>query len=213
MLPEGVDIIELPAFTTARVRRLWCAPGLMYWGLLEKINERFKWDYVALPPARFAPVIHEMVRRVDRVLSPASGSERVFLARKPGLHHDLANAAAIEAAAKARGFSLVYPEALDFAEQVRLLRRARFVVAPLGSAPLLLCFATPGTKLCVLSHPYTVEIMVDRTGILSEVGICITVLTGPFVQINVNTPHLSDYEIDETGFSGFLDRWLEGGVL
>ena len=50
MLPEGVEIIELPPFTTARVRRLWCAPSLMYMPLHEKANGRFKWDYLAAPP-------------------------------------------------------------------------------------------------------------------------------------------------------------------
>src|SRR5262249_49103597 len=40
LIPDGVDVVELAPYKTARVKRLWCAPSIMYLGLLEKINER-----------------------------------------------------------------------------------------------------------------------------------------------------------------------------
>ncbi len=214
MVPDGLKIIELPAFTTARVRRLWGAPSLMYMPLFEKDNERFKWDYLAGSPARFAAVIDEMGRRADLVRSPEPGFERLFLARKPGLHHPLLNAAAIEAVAKARGFHIVYPEDLDFIEQVRLLREAHFVAGPDGSAiNFLSWFARPGTRLCNLMHGYTIGLTL-LTGLLSVIGVEVTVLTGPRAG---NPPEntsefVEHYTINEAGFSAFLDRWLDGGM-
>src|SRR5262245_27020151 len=83
MFSKGTAIITLPAYATARVRRLWCAPSLMYIGILEKINERYKWDYFAPVPSQFAAVAREMGHRANHVPLPAtSGPELLFLARK-----------------------------------------------------------------------------------------------------------------------------------
>jgi hypothetical protein len=118
------------------------------------------------------------------------------------------NVAAIEAAARERGFSIVYPEDLDFAEQVRLVRQARFITGPDGSAIYFLSwFAQPGTKLCSLTHDHTIGLPV-LTGLLSAVGIDVTILTGPRVQIDPEYPDFADYTIDEAGFCEFLDQWL-----
>jgi hypothetical protein len=67
MLAGPIAIIEIPAFATVSVRRLWCAPNLTYMPLHEKSNERFLSDYVASPPTRFAPVIREMTRGLGAV--------------------------------------------------------------------------------------------------------------------------------------------------
>jgi capsular polysaccharide biosynthesis protein len=106
---------------------------------------------------------------------------------------------------------VIYPEELDFAEQIRLLRHASFIVAPNGSAIYLAFFARPGARLCVLNHPYTIEIL-DQTGILSEVGVDITMLTGSYAKQHEEYPHFADYEIDPKGFSDFLDRWVAQDV-
>jgi hypothetical protein len=210
MLPEGAAIIELPAFATARVRRLWCAPSLMYMPLHEKDDQRFQWDYLAAPPARFAAVIAEMQRRAGREGPPPTGCERLFLARKPGLHHPLVNAAAIEAIAAERGFQIVYPEEFDFAEQVRLLRQARFVAGPDGSAiNFLSWFAQPGTRLLNLTLDYTLGLTL-LTGLQSAIGLDVTVLTGPRRQVRDKYPEFVAYEIDPARFAAVLDRWLGG---
>jgi glycosyltransferase involved in cell wall biosynthesis len=208
MLPEGTAVVELPAFGAARVRRLWCAPSLMHMPLHEKDNGRFQWDYVAAPPERFAAVIREMVRRADRVSPPTSDCERLFLARKPGMHHPLVNAAAIEAIARERGFVIVYPEDHDFAEQVSLLRQARFVLGPDGSAiNFLSWFARPGTRLCNLTHDYTVG-LTALTGLLSAAGIEVTVFAGRRREIRDEYPEFVDYDIDAAAFEAFLDQWI-----
>ena len=210
MLTGGAEIIALPAFATARVRRLWCASSQAYMSVLGKVNDRFRWDYETAPPVRFAALAREMARRVETVTSVSPGADRVFLARKGFLHHKLANTALIEAAASVRGFAVVYPEDLSFTEQVRLLRDARFVVGPVGSAMFLMAFAKPGTKLFVLCHRYTISLQ-QLTGFMSEIGIEVTVLTGPSAHIDEEFPEQSDFEIEEVTFCDELERWLQQG--
>ncbi|MGC2412138.1 MAG: glycosyltransferase family 61 protein [Stellaceae bacterium] len=209
MLVDPIPIIEIAAFATVSVCRLWCAPNLSYRPLHERVNERFKWDYLASAPLRDAPVLEEMSRRADLALGNKSGPGRVFLAREDFRHRKLVNCAAIETIAKRRGFALVYPEDLDFVEQVRLVRTARFVIAPEGSALFLTFFARPGLRLCILNHPLT-EALALYEGPLAEKAVDITVLTGPEVKKGHELPQDSDYRIDETGFSDFLDGWLAG---
>jgi capsular polysaccharide biosynthesis protein len=209
LLPEDTEIIELPRLATARVRRLWCASNHTYFPLYEKYNERFKWEYFAMPPARYAPIIREMARRADRLCATPTGVDRLFLAREPAWH-DVTNQAAIVAAAEARGFLTIYPNRLDFTEQVRLVRHARFVVGPSGGAMYLNFFARPGTKLCMFR--YTEDVIaaqLDMTGFFSEVGVDVTVFTGPLTRPHVGFPPGSDFEIDESAFCRFLDRWLQ----
>src|SRR6266705_3456739 len=55
--------------------------------------------------------------------------------------------------------------------------------------------------------------MVDSIAVLSAIGIRVTVLTGPFVRIQDEAPYLSNYKIDEIGFSSFLNGWLQGDVI
>ena len=207
VLSGSREIIELPPFKTARVRRLWCAPShKINSGFLE--TERWQWGYTAIPPARIAPVVEEIRRRADKALPPGGGPERVFLARRESLHRRLVNHTAIEAAAAVRGFAIVYPEDLDFLGQVRLVRNARHIVAPDGSALFLGYFARPGMKLCVLTHPLIFMMQIE-TALLS--GVEVTLLTGPYVRKKVKSPEESDYQIEESRFCAFLEDWLKGG--
>ena len=118
LFPDQIELIEVPAFSTVRVRRLWSAPSLMYMPLHEKRNERFNWNLVAAPPDRFAPIIREMVCRADFTLGKPIRSEKVYLARRDFRHRRLVNCAGIESVAASRGFAIVYPEDLSFADQV-----------------------------------------------------------------------------------------------
>jgi len=211
MLAEPVEIVKLPPFATARVRRLWCAPAQALFPVYEVHNERFKWDDVALSPARYAPIVREMARRADRASVGETAADRVFLARKASLDHAMVNSEAIEAAAVKRGFRLVYPEDLAFSDQVSVLRTARFVVGQAGSAMFLAYFARPGMKLCMLTYAGDVaSAQCDISGVLSAIGIDVTVYTGPLVRLRADDAYKSDFEIEEGAFCRFLDDWLRG---
>jgi hypothetical protein len=212
LFPEIAELIEVPAFRAVSVRRLWCAPSLMYMPLHEKRNECFTWEAVAASPARFAPVIREMTRRADLANGAATGANRILLARRDFRHRRIVNRSVIQSAAEARGFKIIYPEDYGFAEQAAIIRNAQFIIAPEGSALFLMFFARGGTKLCILSHPLT-DVLADYNGILSPHGIEITVLTGPFARLDPQTPHDSDYEIPESTFLSFIDKWLAGDVV
>lgn len=210
MIPEGVEIIALQRFATARVRRLWCASAQGYFPIQEIYNERFRWEYLAVPPARFAAVAKEMVRRYDEIIKPRAGNDRVFLAREAHLGHQMTNRPAIEMQAANRGFLLVYPQQLVFTEQVRLARNARFIIGPSGSAICLARFAKPGTRLCVLAYIEDVpSVQAELTGVLDAIGVEATIFTGSCVRQDEEHPWYSDFEIDENAFGEFLDEWLE----
>jgi capsular polysaccharide biosynthesis protein len=211
MLPPDTELIELPLYSTMRVRRLWCAPSLMHMPIFEAMNDRFRWDYLASPPARFVPVIQEMARRAEAFFGSAPGEhQRVFLARPDGGHRRLVNRAVIEAVAEARGFFVIRTETLDFAAQVRLLRGARFVVGPEGSAFFLAFFSRPSARIWLLDHAHTAGLPL-LTGLFEAIGLDAMVSTGRYVRVDPDWPHFSDYEIDETAFARLLDTWLRGG--
>jgi glycosyltransferase involved in cell wall biosynthesis len=209
MLAGSIEIIQLPPFATARVRRLWCAPAQAVFPWYEVQNERFKWDYVALPPPRYAPIAREMARRADHRLSRPTGIDRVFLGRKGGGSHEMVNGPAIQAAAEEQGFQVIFPEDLGFCEQARLLRHARFVAGPGGSAMFLAYFAKPGTKLCILGNvEYAILVQGEQAGVADAIGLDVTLLTGPCLRANAEEPWRTDFEIDEAVFCRFLDGWL-----
>jgi hypothetical protein len=207
MLPQPVPLISVGWGVSAHVRNLWVAASQMHMPLLEQMNDRFKWDYLASPPTRFAVIIREMVRRLEPSLPSDPGHNRVYLARRPSRHRKLDNYLIVEAVAQARGFHIVYPEDLDFRDQVALVRGARFIVGPEGSAFFLTFFARPGTKVCLLDHPNTAALPL-LAGPLNEIGVETTVFTGPYVSYHPEWPHQSDYTIDETALADFLSVWL-----
>ncbi len=219
MLPDGSEIIELPRFAMAHVRRLWCAPTQVYIPIFQLQDEHFKWEHFVMHPTRMAVIIREMARRVDHAVARPTQIDRVFLARAPSLHHKLVNRAVIEVAAEARGFRVVDPSQLDFVEQVRLVRHASFIIGPDGSQMFLAFFARPGTKLCIFSNVEgVVEIQAEHGALYTELDVDYTVITGPTVHLDVVFSGESDYEIDEAAFCRFLDVWLEekkhdGGLI
>jgi len=206
-----LQLIEVPAFRTVHVRKLWYAPTLSYMPLHEKRNERFSWDAIAGPASRLAVAGTAMKRRADVALGSSGGhATRVFLARKSFRHRKLTNAPEIQAIAAERGFHVAYPEDLDFAGQVNLMRHATHVIAPEGSALFLTFFSPPGARVCVLSHPLT-DVLADYNAVLMPAGVRMCAVTGPITRYNEATPHDSDYEID-ADFAPFLDRWLGEGT-
>lgn len=205
---KDLPVIEVPAFAEVSVRRLWCAPSIMYMPLHEKQNERFSWDAVSPSPERFSLIIQEMSRRADAALTtPESPKRRIFLARKAFRHRKLLNHERIEAEARSYGFEIVYPEDYTFAEQVTLLRNAHSIIAAEGSAIFLTFFASPGTKLCILSHPITHALAIYN-GILARREVEVKVLTGPMIRMNQQTPQDSDYEIVPDHLKTLIEQWL-----
>jgi hypothetical protein len=208
MLPKGVESIEIPPYVSARVARLWCAPTLHYAPTREKMDRRFKFDYVCPPPHRIARVTREIACQAHAAIDVALGPKKVYLARsKSSTWRNLVNSSKIEAIAAARGFVIAFPDQLDIFDQIKLVRDASFVIAPEGSAIYLGYFVRQGTHLCILNHEL-VEWAVTYSSYLSGAAPDITMLTGPVVRPHSEFPHRADYRIDENLFCEFLDQWL-----
>jgi hypothetical protein len=83
-----------------------------------------------------------------------SASERIFVSRRSittkvydGLYRALINEDELVEALAARGFLIVEPEFLSFADQVALFRRAKAVVGLGGAGMFNVIFCQPGTKI------------------------------------------------------------------
>ena len=205
--PIDMEIIEVQPMQDVYARKLWCAPTLYYAPVLPKMNERFHYDFVAAAPARFAAAMRAMLERMLPDIGSVSGERRIFLARKPENKRKLVNREAIEGIAQRHGFEVVYLEDLAFIDQIRLVRSARFVAGPEGSAFFVCFFAQPGTRLCILNHPHT-ALMPTVTALLDALGVASTVVTGPFHREHPDYPYHGDYEISEGRFESFLEGWI-----
>jgi capsular polysaccharide biosynthesis protein len=206
LLPEGGEIIKVRPFQPVFVERLWCASNLTYAPAREVMDERYSPDHTFPSPDMMVPVVREMKRRMFRHMRPQVGARKIFLARRPTRWRKLVNAPEIEAIAAEAGFDVVYPEELEFIEQVNLLANSSHVVAPEGSALFLCHFATPGTKVCILQH-----MVVEGTNVYDAMfdGCDFTLLTGPFERLDPVFPHRSDYLIDPGIFKDFIAGWVE----
>jgi hypothetical protein len=201
LLPPSTPLVTVPHLATARIERLWTVPNPIFIGFYPTQFTFDTWDQMATEPHGFCEALDAACAGV----APArtAGPEHVYLARRPGRKKALRNHAAIEDVVRARGFSVVYPEDLTFAEQVALMRGAKFVVAPEGSNNLLTLLAGRGTKVCTLNPPYTHPLL-DVNGLLAHRGVEMTVITGAAHPTDEFCPFWWDYDIDSTALDAFL---------
>ena len=206
VIPPGTEIIEVPFSATIEVKRLWCAPTLCYIPLRPRSVDPLWLIYATAPPDRFAAVMEEMQRRVRVALPAPRGPTRIFLARKPDQQRKIVNGASIEQHAREHGFVVVYPQDLDFGEQINLIRGAQYILGQAGSALFLNFFAQPGTKLCILSSQ-SIFRAASYICALEKLGLDVVLLTGPTVRQHQYVQFV-DYAIPEEVFLSFLENWL-----
>jgi len=78
-----------------------------------------------------------------------STSKRIFL-RRNSSHRMVMNERQVESALVERGYTVVEPEKLDFAQQVRLFSSAQSIVGATGAACANLVFAPPDSNIVIL---------------------------------------------------------------
>lgn len=212
LLPDGATVITVAHLSCVRVRKLWCASNPYYSSFYATEWPTEVWSHIGSEPRRFASLFRELKRLLATRIDAPTGEDRIFLARRPSrIKKKLLNHPDIEVMVRQRGFKVLYPEDYSFVEQVRLASHARWIMAPEGSNGLLSWFAKPGCRVCILSPPYTLP-LVDISAVLDELGIELTVVTGPDRPDPDNfCPYWNDYRIDESGLSRFLDQWLVPG--
>ena len=104
------------------------------------------WKSCGLIPAAHRDYLRARLFDYASVGEPRA-ERRLFVSRRNVGRRHLLNERDVEAFLAARGFETCYPEQLSLAEQIRLFREARIVVAPHGSALVNLLF---GNKLRLL---------------------------------------------------------------
>lgn len=206
----GVRLLAIPAFETARVRRLWCSPTHFFASILERRNERFRWEHLSnFTAAGVAPVLSFLAGRADLALAGSVGPERVYLARRDTRHRRLLNAAAVEQMFVSRGFHVVFPEDHSFEDQVRIARNARVIVAPQGSAVFLAFFAVAGTRLLVLHNRYT-DNLVAFSAFFQAIGVDMLIVACASPADDPDWSELSDYEADMAVLTRVADEFIDG---
>ncbi len=214
---RAMPIVTVPPGTIVRVGRAWYASGLFHVPYLPVNDVRWTWSHIATPPGRYTVPLAAMALSA-RALGGVGRGERIYLARRPHLRRCLTNASEIEDIARARGFAIVFPEELTFEDQLRIVRDARYVVGPEGSAMFGTFYARPGLRIAILDHPF-VEQLTNYTAPLAASGADVTLFTGTVVRAN-DTPgypnfgfkHFADYSIDGAHFEAFLKDWCPGAI-
>ncbi|MBM5461513.1 glycosyltransferase family 61 protein [Pseudomonas sp. P66] len=100
---------------------------------------------------QFSPVALKTIREeiFGKLKLEARGGKRLFIRRNSG-YRNVLNAKEIEEILVARGFEVVEPEKLSFAEQVAVFSSADIVVGATGAAFANLLFCKPGTQLVIM---------------------------------------------------------------
>ena len=206
LLPAQTEVIALPALEQRRVGRLWVASNPNFSAFYPADWGPEVWSQVGNDPRAMARILEAWIELLQPALGDTGADQKLYLARKPGnLKKRLLNREPIEAAVSALGFAIVYPEDLSMLEQIRRVRGASHIVAPEGSNALLSWFARPGTRVCLLSPPYTLP-LVEFNAILAERGIDMTVITGPDEDPGTGEfcGFWNDYRIDPATLDRFL---------
>jgi hypothetical protein len=212
LLPPGTPVQTVPHLGRLHVRRLWCASNVSYPGYCPLLSADEDMDRLLSPPWRLAPLFGVIAAAAEKALSRPTGIARLYLARRPGRHKAIVNHGDVDEVLSRQGFTRVLPEEHPFLEQLNLVRQARFIVAPEGSNALLSFFARPGTRLCVLTSPYTRPLL-DMGGAARERALDLSFLTGPCITDGSPLAEhpfwrfWSDYRIDPALLARFLAAW------
>lgn len=142
--------------------------------------------------------IAELIARIRpnlEAIEPLEGYERLYLPRRAWQKRKLVNADEVEAELERAGFVRFDPWDASFRRQLQVIRSARYVVAPEGSALIMSVFAKPGLKVGLLSHPYP-EGLEIYTQEFPHLGHELTVVTGEVVREDDAERIFSDFRIE-----------------
>ncbi|WP_373355262.1 glycosyltransferase 61 family protein [Pseudoroseicyclus sp. CXY001] len=168
-LAPGRRLVPLGAGRAARVGRLWRASAPDYWPVLRQPE--------VLRDLRHCSMNLPALARLLALVPPAAATgERLYLARPR--HPRLAEPEAVAGWFAARGFAVLRPETLSFAEQARRVRGAAMVAGAAGSQMLLAqLFGRAGQRCLLLHHP-VLEETPALTAVQAALGQRVRVVTG-----------------------------------
>ena len=200
---NGNPVVVLGDHESVRVERLWVASALSYLPvgpLPAPPGPRMR---IGLDDAGFRRLMDRLAPTLD-ALDTVDAPERLYLTRRPGQHRRLVDADAVEALLREAGFEAIEFGSLPFAEQVRLVRGASWIVGPSGSALLTAIFGRPGLRVGALMPPFLRDV-----GWLAQasrpLGIELTAIVGEVADEHPTYRWMSDYRIDPAELAAYLD--------
>lgn len=134
---EGREVLWIPEDAVVEV-------GELYWPASPVFDAPFSRERASRRPLALHPEamgsFRDRILEQCRPLTAAARSDRIFLARRPGLSRPF-NSEEVEAWSTELGFRVVFLEELGFCDQVALFNGAKFVVGPTGAAFANMLFA------------------------------------------------------------------------
>lgn len=98
------------------------------------------------PTQRVGQMLEEFTARIDGD-APAPSGERIYLSREKARRRRVSNEAKLWTWLSRHGFVRIFPEELTWAEQIKVFRRAKIVVAPHGAGLANIVFSQRGTRI------------------------------------------------------------------
>ncbi|MGZ9809194.1 glycosyltransferase 61 family protein [Pseudoroseicyclus sp. H15] len=166
----GRPLIRLGVGQAARVRRLWKASAPEYWPILRQPEVIFETRHSSMNPPALARLLATLPP------PPPPSGERLFLARSG--HPRLADQPGVAAVFERQGFTVLYPERLPLAEQLRRLRAADVVAGAAGSQLLQAQLYGRAGQLSLNLHNPELEETPALTATQEALGQTVLVLTG-----------------------------------
>jgi hypothetical protein len=142
------------------------------------------------------------------IRSEYDGPTKVFLARPPGRRSY--NQEEIMAAAKRRGFTLVWLEKLSLKEQVQLIHNADYVVGPTGAAFTNVLFMKPGSKSLIWTlEQYAGACFFSNLAHLAKVDLIHVFVEADNPLMDSSQAFAASYQLPVEDFCRHIDALLE----
>jgi tetratricopeptide (TPR) repeat protein len=208
----GADhpVVVLKPGETVRVAKLWCCSRIAYWPGGVRPGTPVALDVWLSDAERLCNLIRSLEPRLDEAAAGAAGGKRLYLRRKDSQRRRMVNRIEVEQWFSARGFELVDFDDLTFAEQLRRVRSADFIVGPDGATFYGLLFARPGTRIGMLAQP-ALEGNEWWNEMFRQLGLPFLLYVGSLHALNPDYPSQSEVRIDTSGLEAFLAELGEMG--
>ncbi len=188
-----------------RVERLF-VPSM---GGLIPDDQRFPIERLMIHPEAVRRVREAFLTRLPP--DPSRGGRKIFIPRREGAMRSCSNQSEIQALCEARGFEVVDPAALDFAQQVDLFAHAETVVTTVGAAQTNATFMPEGSRmLCLWGESVPPHYF---AGLARVVGMDMTFVRGDQILGSHADPLHRDFRVDPRRFLEALERPAQHDVL
>lgn len=145
------EIIAVPTGVAIGAEVLYVTSAAGYVPFERRTNRLRNHSHGLFSPRGLLSMRGHLLSGLDR--TSCENTRRIFIRRNSAIRN-IANAQEIEKTLVARGFTVIEPERLSFAEQVAAFSSAETVVGATGAAFANLIFCKPATRIIILISDY-----------------------------------------------------------